>query len=208
MRWRRDPARDSNAAGSAWRADCYKLWLMTEKARTTKEAIKKRPPPAVLIVSPEGTIMGQNEAARQVLGDVVGQHCWEAMGKTPSAHGLPCRPGCTRTIARKGIDGSREVACQVGGAPYRLVCSPTGPNVVCVLSRQAPEEPGPWESLTPREREVITLVAAGCTTGEIAEALDISESTVRTHIEHMRIRFGAHTRAELVARCIRTGLIE
>ncbi len=53
--------------------------------------------------------------------------------------------------------------------------------------------------LTNREREVVTLIALGRDTGEIAKELHISPETVRTHVRNAMARLGAHTRAQLVA---------
>jgi PAS domain S-box-containing protein len=53
--------------------------------------------------------------------------------------------------------------------------------------------------LTAREREVITHVALGDETDQIAEALYVSPATVRTHVRNAMIKLGAHTRAQLVA---------
>jgi PAS domain S-box-containing protein len=54
-------------------------------------------------------------------------------------------------------------------------------------------------SLTTREREVITLIAMGRETNEIAEQLHISSETVRTHVRNAMSKLGARTRAQLVA---------
>jgi PAS domain S-box-containing protein len=53
--------------------------------------------------------------------------------------------------------------------------------------------------LTRREREVVSLVALGLTSPEIAEKLRISQTTVRTHVRHSMTKLGARTRAHLVA---------
>jgi DNA-binding CsgD family transcriptional regulator len=53
--------------------------------------------------------------------------------------------------------------------------------------------------LTARERSVITLIATGLETQQIAEALHVSPSTVRTHVRNSMAKVGAHTRAHLVA---------
>ncbi len=53
--------------------------------------------------------------------------------------------------------------------------------------------------LTEREREVVTLIALGRETAQIAAALHISPETVRTHVRNAMSRLGAHTRAQLVA---------
>jgi PAS domain S-box-containing protein len=53
--------------------------------------------------------------------------------------------------------------------------------------------------LTEREREVVTLIALGRETAQIAAELHISPETVRTHVRNAMARLGAHTRAQLVA---------
>lgn len=53
--------------------------------------------------------------------------------------------------------------------------------------------------LTEREREVVTLIALGRETAQIAAEMHISPETVRTHVRNAMSRLGAHTRAQLVA---------
>ena len=61
---------------------------------------------------------------------------------------------------------------------------------------EASEPTGP---LSPREREIVRLVALGGTGPEIADELQISHNTVRTHLRNSMIRLGARSRAHLVA---------
>jgi PAS domain S-box-containing protein len=53
--------------------------------------------------------------------------------------------------------------------------------------------------LTKREREIVTLIAVGRETAQIAGELHISPETVRTHVRNAMSKLGAHTRAQLVA---------
>ena len=53
--------------------------------------------------------------------------------------------------------------------------------------------------LTKREREVVTLIAMGLETDQIAAELHVSPETVRTHVRNAMSKLGAHTRAQLVA---------
>ncbi|HYG33202.1 MAG TPA: response regulator transcription factor [Clostridia bacterium] len=62
-------------------------------------------------------------------------------------------------------------------------------------------------TLTPREREVISLAALGYTNSEIARQLHISDKTVETHRMHSVTKLGLRTRADLVRFAIEHGLI-
>jgi DNA-binding NarL/FixJ family response regulator len=57
--------------------------------------------------------------------------------------------------------------------------------------------------LTPREREVLTLLAEGLRHTEIAERLVITPRTVAKHIEHILVKLGVHSRAQAVAVALR-----
>ncbi len=62
------------------------------------------------------------------------------------------------------------------------------------------------DGLTPREGEVLTLIAAGLANQEIARKLFISEGTVKTHINNLFAKIGARDRAQAVAYAFRRGL--
>jgi DNA-binding NarL/FixJ family response regulator len=61
--------------------------------------------------------------------------------------------------------------------------------------------------LTPREREVLTLVGQGLSNHEIAAALFLSPATARTHVSHAMAKLGARDRAQLVVIAYETGLV-
>ncbi len=61
--------------------------------------------------------------------------------------------------------------------------------------------------LTPREREVLTYIAEGCTNREIAQTLVISHKTVDRHRENIMRKLNMHSRVELVKYAIEKGLI-
>jgi DNA-binding NarL/FixJ family response regulator len=64
----------------------------------------------------------------------------------------------------------------------------------------APPPPSPRrEPLTPRQLEILRLIARGSTTGEIAQALYLSPETVRWHVKAILRRLKARTRAEAAA---------
>lgn len=61
--------------------------------------------------------------------------------------------------------------------------------------------------LTEREREVLTLVASGLQSGEMAERLFLSPETVKSHVHNAMRKLGSHTRAHAVAIALVTGQI-
>ena len=69
-------------------------------------------------------------------------------------------------------------------------------------------EPAGDEDLTPREEEIVKLVAEAHTTKQIAEILHLSEKTVENHRGNAMRKLGMRDRVELVRYAIRRGLIE
>jgi DNA-binding NarL/FixJ family response regulator len=62
-------------------------------------------------------------------------------------------------------------------------------------------------SLTPREREILVLVAQGGSNRDIADALVISERTARTHVSNMLAKLGLASRTQAALWAIREGLV-
>jgi DNA-binding NarL/FixJ family response regulator len=63
------------------------------------------------------------------------------------------------------------------------------------------------EPLTPRELEVLYLLASGASTGAAAASLGISTATLRAHVQAVLRKLGAHSRLEAVAEAARLGLV-
>ncbi len=68
----------------------------------------------------------------------------------------------------------------------------------------SPEDPP--RPLTPRQMEIVHLVALGASGPEIGDELNISHETVRTHVRNARDNLGARSRAHLVAKVLGDGL--
>jgi DNA-binding NarL/FixJ family response regulator len=66
--------------------------------------------------------------------------------------------------------------------------------------------PAELSELTPREREVMGLVAAGLSNAEIAERLVVTPATAKTHVSRARRKLGARDRAQLVVYAFASGL--
>jgi two-component system nitrate/nitrite response regulator NarL len=73
-----------------------------------------------------------------------------------------------------------------------------------IRSRGAEQRP----LLTPREQEVLTLVADGCSAPEMAKRLHLSQGTVKSHLQNLYQRLGVSDRAAAVAEGMRRGLLE
>jgi DNA-binding NarL/FixJ family response regulator len=68
------------------------------------------------------------------------------------------------------------------------------------VERELPDE------LTPREAEVLGLIAEGLTNGEIAERLVVSAATVKSHVNHIFAKIGARDRAQAVVYAYANGI--
>jgi len=84
-----------------------------------------------------------------------------------------------------------------------------------VLRRVAQDTPAPRQEqaeavlpLSPRELEVVALLARGCTNREIAEALIVTSSTVKIHVEHILAKLGVSDRTQAAVRAIELGLVK
>ncbi|MEL7974501.1 response regulator transcription factor [Isoptericola sp. F-RaC21] len=91
-----------------------------------------------------------------------------------------------------------EIFAAVRGAVAgRSVLSPP------VASRLMQQAQNPGSALTPREAELLTLLAQGLSNRELGRRLFISEATVKTHLAHVYAKLGVESRAAAVAHALR-----
>ena len=125
----------------------------------------------------------------------VEEFCFQALKAGASGYVL-------KTVADKELVEACRAAMR--GEPF------LSPPAVATLMRAYLEDPDsrPDSPLTPREREVVKLVAEAHTTDQIAELLTISPRTVERHRENILAKLGMRDRVELTRWAIRHGLVE
>ena len=74
--------------------------------------------------------------------------------------------------------------------------------------RGAAARAGLLETLTPREREILALIAAGRANKEIGAELGVSEDTVKRHVSHILEKLDVNDRAQATAEAIRRGIVK
>jgi DNA-binding NarL/FixJ family response regulator len=89
----------------------------------------------------------------------------------------------------------------------RVFLSPEVGGVLADMVRQGGREnDDPLAAITVREREVLQLIAEGCSAREVGERLHISAKTVETHRRHLMEKLEIHTVAGLTKYAVRAGL--
>jgi DNA-binding NarL/FixJ family response regulator len=88
-------------------------------------------------------------------------------------------------------------------AVTRQLLDQVGRRLPAAVSRES----GALEALTDREREVLRMLAAGLSNAEIAEAMVVSEATVKTHVSNLLGKLGLRDRVQAVIYAYETGLV-
>jgi DNA-binding CsgD family transcriptional regulator len=112
-----------------------------------------------------------------------------------------------RQEAAEAARAAHEIAERLGAGPLLAELEALGRRGRLDLGVEPPGQPGAAApGLTPRELEVLRLVAAGRSNGQIAEALFISRKTASVHVSNILAKLGVHTRTEAAAAAHRLGL--
>ena len=103
------------------------------------------------------------------------------------------------------VDGIRSVVC----GDSLLAPAITRKRIEAYLERP-PSRPAPpaLTALTPREREILELLARGLTNAEIAAGLVVSETTVKTHVARVLMKLGLRDRVQAVVFAYEHGIVE
>ncbi|MGO2035617.1 MAG: response regulator [Brevibacterium sp.] len=83
-----------------------------------------------------------------------------------------------------------------------------GPGIAGAVSRLDDADARRLESLTPREREVLVLIATGLSNTEIGERLYLAQPTVKTHVGRILMKLEARDRVQAVVLAYEAGLVE
>ena len=111
-----------------------------------------------------------------------------------------------REAAAEAARAAHEIARRLGAGPLLAEVEALARRGRHDLGVPPPRQPGEVGGLTPRELEVLRLVAAGRSNGQIAEALFISRKTASVHVSNILAKLGVHTRTEAAAAAHRMGL--
>ena len=109
--------------------------------------------------------------------------------------------------ADAGRDLLSALEAQVQGKPF-FSCNVVEVLLQGYLNGNAAKGSGRATALSPREREVVQLLAEGKSNKEVATGLNISVKTAETHRAHIMAKLGFHSIADLVHYALRNSLIE
>ena len=125
------------------------------------------------------------------------------------------RTGADRGRAAEALEAARTTARQIGAVPLLAEIDSLGRRARLLGIAPDPDElptngdaaPGAELGLSPRELEVLLLVAEGATNRQIAEALYISPKTASVHVSNILAKLGVASRGEAAAVAHRLGVV-
>lgn len=126
------------------------------------------------------------------------------MQENPAFAQAALRAGAIGYVLKEAAD-SELMTAVVAAADGRTYLNP---ELGAKLAAQPPESDIPPGGLSPREMEVLRLIALGHTNGEIAASLFLSVRTVESHRSHIQQKVGLTTRADLVGYARQSGLLD
>jgi DNA-binding CsgD family transcriptional regulator len=166
------------------------------------------------ILSRDGKIRWLNVAAIDAIGDRRGEHYSKVVAPE-------VRRSVREQFTKKVLGGARSTSYTAvllvrdgvrRVAELDSVRLDDGGRVIGVfglveLGPQVAQPTATSALLTPRQHEVLALLAMGCSTNQIAQELSIARHTVRNHVRGLLRALGAHSRLEAVAQARSRGII-
>lgn len=117
------------------------------------------------------------------------------------------RAGAVGYLVKTADPAELELAIRAAARGEKSLSSAVSQHVVAACLRRVDREQTSLERLTPRQREVLQLVAEGHTTKEIAAKLNITAKTAETYRGELMDGLDIHDVASLTRYAIRTGLV-
>jgi DNA-binding NarL/FixJ family response regulator len=119
------------------------------------------------------------------------------------------RAGASGFLLKDVMPEDLIAAVRVVAAGDGLIAPTITKRLIAQFARMAPRSTPPrgLDELTPRELEVLTLVARGLSNREIAGELVLSEATVKTHVKRVLSKLGARDRVQAVVLAYEAGLV-
>jgi two-component system response regulator NreC len=117
------------------------------------------------------------------------------------------RSGAAGYVLKQAPAAELAVGIRAVAAGVRFLSPPLTERALDAYLRRVGGEPDPYDTLTPREREVLALAAEGHTNADIADRLFISRRTVETHRARAMHKLGLRSHVELVLYAVRRGIV-
>ncbi|MFQ4137361.1 response regulator [Nodosilinea sp. PGN35] len=117
------------------------------------------------------------------------------------------RSGASGYLLKDSGTEELDLALRAIARGETYLCPAVSKYVVSDYVRRLGQDQNPLDQITPRQREILQLIAEGKSTKDIADLLYISTKTVETHRTQLMDRLDIHDIAGLVRYAIRTGLV-
>ena len=181
------------------RSEGFEVVADVASAREVAKAVVDHAPDLAVVGAVND--LSVEEMARQVHEAAAGVRIVVLLGRAPRETLAELLGVAVDGLLSRSIDGPdlvRAVARVMAGERY---VDPV------LLTGDAPDEEFEPMALTAREREVLGLLASGCSNREIASTLFVSLPTVKTHLAHIYDKLDARNRNEALGRAMTLGLL-
>jgi DNA-binding CsgD family transcriptional regulator len=185
-------ARELKAPVVAWRVDDGVVWLSATSGLGSTRRSR--------LESAEVAALADGDRARMML--------WLRDRSTlVFGHAMTIVDAGPVVLAARGHHAELELCGRELASLLDQMPSTSGPTIVLPDSPPIGVELTRLNDLTPREREILALLAAGATTTQIADRLVISNKTVKTHVQNILRKLGVSSRLEAAALAVRAGYV-